>query len=65
MGEDARAKMNKLYSDSIVFDDIGVYALAPQLSYVSSSMIAADPGFWTFKPMAPTTSTVATKEPKK
>lgn len=65
MGEDNRTRMNKLYSDSIVLDDVGVYALAPQLSYVSSSMIAADPGFWTFKPMAPPATTVAAKDSNK
>lgn len=65
MGTENRARMNKLYSDSTAYEDVMVYALAPQLSYVSSSTIAADPGFWTFKPMAPPTTTVATKEPKK
>lgn len=66
MGSDNRTKMDKLDGDSVAYQDVMVYALAPQLSYVSSSMIAADPGFWTFKPLAaPATTLAATKNENK
>ena len=64
MGVENRAKMDKLSSDSVAVEDTVVYALAPQLSYVPSTMIAADPGFWTFKPMVPPTTVVAEKTGK-
>lgn len=53
MGNDNREKTEKLENDSVAFTSTDVYAFAPQLSYASERMIAADPGFWTLKPMAP------------
>ncbi len=52
MGENNRDKLEKIENDSIVFSSVDIYAFAPQLSYVSERMIAADPGFWTVKPMS-------------
>lgn len=52
MGDDNREKTEKIESDAVVFTSTDVYAFAPQLSYASERMIAADPGFWTLKPMA-------------
>ena len=51
MGEDNMKKVDKMYEESITFDEISVYAFNPQLSYLSAEMVAQDPGFWTFKPM--------------
>ena len=63
MGDGNREKMDKVNSESIVFNDVGIYRLNPQLSYVSSQFVASDP-FWTFKPMnAPQTATTAVKKP--
>ena len=63
MGDKDREKMEKVNSEAIVFNDVGIYAFNPQLSYVPAEFVAADT-FWTFKPMgAPQGSTVAVKKP--
>ena len=65
MGEKDREKLDKINSESVIFDDVGIYRFNPQLSYVSSQFVASDP-FWTFRPMnAPQTSTTAVRRPVK
>lgn len=65
MGEGNRGKMEKINSESIVFNDVGIYGLNPQLSYVPAQFVASDP-FWTFKPMgAPQPATTAARRPNK
>ncbi|HAF12123.1 MAG TPA: hypothetical protein DHU55_00480 [Blastocatellia bacterium] len=50
MSEDQRKKADKLAGESIVFTETSVYAMNPQMSYVSKEMAAGDPGFWNRKP---------------
>jgi hypothetical protein len=52
MSDDQRKKADKLAAESIVFTETSVYAMNPQMSYVSKEMVAGDPGFWTRKPEA-------------
>ena len=56
MGDDRRDRMEKIESDSVVFSATEIYAFAPQLSF-APRFAAADPGFWTLKPMAPEATT--------
>lgn len=66
MGDNNRDKLEKIENDSIVFSAVDIYAFAPQLSYASERMIAADPGFWALKPMsgpAPAPRKINTKKP--
>jgi hypothetical protein len=51
MSEDQQKKADKLTSDSVVFSETSVYAMNPQMSYVSKEMMAGDPSFWTPKPV--------------
>ena len=66
MGDGNRDKLDKINSESIVLDDVGIYGFNPQLSYVPSDFARAD-AFWTFKPMgaAPQTAVTAVKKPVK
>ena len=66
MGEGNREKMDKINSEAVVFNDVGIYGFNPQLSYVPTQFVAADP-FWTFKPMgaAPQPVTTAVRKPVK
>lgn len=50
MGED-REKFMKLVSDSIASEENVLLKFNPRLSYMSKEFIAADPDFWTPKPM--------------
>lgn len=50
MSEDQQKKADKLAAESILFTETSVYALSPQMSYVSKEMIAGDPAFWNPKP---------------
>ena len=66
MGEGNRDKLEKVDNDAVAFSSVDIYAFAPQLSYVSERMIAADPGFWTLKAMsapAPAPRKTGTKKP--
>jgi hypothetical protein len=64
MGDGNREKMDKINSEAIMFNDIGIYGFNPQLSYVPAQFVAAD-SFWTFKPMgAPQQTTTAVRKPR-
>lgn len=63
MGEGNREKMDKFNGDSVLFNDLAIYAFDPQLSYLPAQLVAADP-FWKFKPMsAQPATTVAARKP--
>ncbi|MEO7540273.1 MAG: hypothetical protein ABIV21_09605 [Pyrinomonadaceae bacterium] len=62
MGESNQNKLDKLSNDSILVDDVAIYAFNPQLSYLSPQMVAADPAFWTLKPMPPMMPAPTTKK---
>lgn len=65
LGEDRRDKIEKIENDSIVFSATEIYAFNPQLSF-APRFAAADPGFWTLKPMAPeSTAPTAAKSRQK
>lgn len=51
LGESGNKKIASLSSDSIVFNDVNIYAFSPQLSYVFKEWVDADPGYWALKPM--------------
>lgn len=51
MGDDNRKKMDALDFDSILTDEVYVYAFAPQLSYLPADFVAVNPTFWTLKQM--------------
>jgi hypothetical protein len=53
LGESGTKKMASLSSDSIVFNDVNIYAFSPELSYVVREWVDADPAYWTLKPIAP------------
>jgi hypothetical protein len=68
LGESGAKKVASLSSDSIVFNDLSIYAFNPQLSYVSKEWVDADPGYWTLKsppPAAATKKSPAKAEEKK
>jgi hypothetical protein len=52
LGDDGTKKISRIASDVILFDDVSIYALNPQLSYLLPATVASDPGFWTPKPLA-------------
>ncbi len=62
LGDDRRDKLDKISNDSITFDDVAVYAINPQLSYLSPEWVAADPNFWALKPMPAAGNTPATRK---
>ena len=49
MGENGTKKIASLSSDSIVFNDVSIYAFSPQLSYVAKEWVDTDPAYWTLK----------------
>lgn len=51
MGNDNRDKLDKLTSEAVMSDDVNIYAFNPQLSYVPTQFVAANPEFWTLKTM--------------
>lgn len=62
MGDDNWDKLDKISNDSVVFEDVSIYAFDPQLSYVSEKTVAVDPGFWTLKPTAVAENPPATRK---
>ena len=66
MGDGNRDKLDKINSESIVLDDVGIYGFNPQLSYVPAEFATAD-AFWKFKPMnsTPQPAVTAVKKPVK
>lgn len=62
LGESGNKKMANLSSDSIVFNDVSIYAFDPQLSYVFKEWVDADPGYWTLKAVATPTPVPAKKK---
>ena len=52
LGTDGAKKVAHIANDAIVSDDISIYALDPQLSYVLPATVASDPDYWTLKPMS-------------
>jgi hypothetical protein len=49
LGENGTKKIASLSSDSIVFNDVSIYAFSPQLSHVFKEWVDADPAYWTLK----------------
>ena len=60
MSDDQKKRADKMIGETIQFTETSVYAMSPQLSYVSRDMITGDPTFWNRKPV-----TVAKPKPKK
>jgi hypothetical protein len=50
MSDDQKKKADKMVSESVLFNETSVYAIAPQMSYVSAEVVAGDPTFWNPKP---------------
>lgn len=63
LGESGAKKVASLSSDSIVFNDISIYAFNPQLSYVFKEWVDADPSYWTLK--SPPAAAATKKSPAK
>ena len=51
LGGDGAKKVARVANDAILSDDISIYALDPQLSYVLPATVASDPDYWRLKPM--------------
>ncbi len=49
MSDDQKKKADKMTSETVQFSETSVYAMSPQMSYVSKEMIAGDPAFWSPK----------------
>jgi hypothetical protein len=49
MSEDQRKKADKMTGETVQFSETNVYAMSPEMSYVSAEMIAGDPAFWNRK----------------
>jgi len=62
MGDDNLDKLNKIDNDSVVFNAVDIYMFRPQLSYMAPRFVAADPAFWTLKPMTPAKPELATRK---
>jgi hypothetical protein len=66
LGADGAKKVARVANDAILVDDISIYALDPQLSYVLPATVASDPDYWTLKPMpAPRAAAPKKKMPAK
>ena len=53
LGDEGAKKVARIANDVILVDDITIYALNPQLSYLLPATVASDPDYWTLKPLAP------------
>lgn len=51
-GEENGKKLQKLASDGYLTTESNIYAFSPKMSYVAPEVAAADPDFWTPKPVA-------------
>jgi hypothetical protein len=49
MSDDQKKKADKMAGETVLFSETSVYAMNPQMSYVSKEMIAGDPAFWNRK----------------
>jgi len=49
MSDDQKKKADKMTGETVQFSETSVYAMSPQMSYVSKEMIAGDPTFWNRK----------------
>jgi hypothetical protein len=49
MSDDQKKKADKMIGETVQFSETSVYAMSPQMSYVSKEMIAGDPAFWNRK----------------
>ena len=66
LGEDGAKKVAQIANEAILFDDISIYALVPQLSYLLPATVASDPDYWKLKPMsAPGPAPAKKKAPAK
>ena len=52
LGENGAKQVARIANDAILSDDISIYALDPQLSYVLPATVASDPDYWRLKPPA-------------
>jgi len=52
IGDEGRKKLRELTSAGILTSETNVFAFNPRMSYVSQEVAAADPDFWTPKPVA-------------
>ncbi|HWO00652.1 MAG TPA: hypothetical protein VNS63_15445 [Blastocatellia bacterium] len=52
LGEDGNKKIAGIANDAILSDDVSIYAMDPQLSYLLPATVASDPEFWRLKPQA-------------
>jgi len=62
LGEDGAKRVAHIANDVILFDDVSIYALNPQLSYLLPATVASDPDYWTLKPMSPSERAPAKKK---
>lgn len=53
LGEDGAKKVAHIGDEAILFDDVSIYAFAPQLSYSPKEWVASDAGYWTLKSPSP------------
>ena len=49
MSDDQKKNADKMTGETVQFSETSVYAMSPQMSYVSKEMIAGDPAFWNRK----------------
>jgi len=53
MSDDQKKKADKMTGETVLFSETSVYAMSPQMSYVSKEMMAGDPTFWSRKAEMP------------
>lgn len=49
MSDDQKKKADKMTGETVLFSETNIYAMSPQMSYVSKEMMAGDPTFWSRK----------------
>ena len=62
LGDDGAKKVARIANDAILVDDISIYRLDPQLSYLLPATVASDPDYWTLKPLAASSTARARKK---